>query len=531
MIRRSRIVLSLLVIPAVLAAQARPNVAPDERVYRDIDRLAAAGLIDTLIVGARPFSEREVVRLLEEARRNVERNPAARDWATRTIDADLLQWKPRPNREVDAVRLEGTRLASPFRAIPADPNGFVPAIVNPLAADREDRPIVNGTSMIVETAHSLSLDSHLAIALNPRLSLTSPSIGGSTTHIAVQTASANLLFGNLAIEAGRDYAIFGQAPNGGLLLSENAPPLDMVRVSNDRPAALPWVFRALGPLRGTLFVADLGTNGEVHPHSKLVAYHVAALPTPHLEVGLEVIDAMGGNGGNPASFGDRVLDVVPIFDVFRSHSDFQFSNKMAGVDFHWREPSWSGFELYGQTAVDDFDARRLKSVLLEDGGYVLGTALSCLAECGRFGVRAEYRQTGIRYYTHYDYPIAERGLILGDQLGPRGLGAYLTLDGESRSGEYLALQSAFEVRSGNGYGSATTNGTLGSAGFRFVQASHGPAEKRGRLVLTSELPLTHDPHARLTLRTSAGVERVSNYAFNGSDRTNWLLDIAVLVRP
>ena len=37
------------------------------------------------------------------------------------------------------------------------------------------------------------------------------------------------LFGNFSIEVGRDYALFGQSPTGGLLLSENAPPLDMVR--------------------------------------------------------------------------------------------------------------------------------------------------------------------------------------------------------------------------------------------------------------------------------------------------------------
>ena len=46
-----------------VGAQASPRVAPGARVYSDIDRLAGAGLIDTIGYGARPFSQREIVRL------------------------------------------------------------------------------------------------------------------------------------------------------------------------------------------------------------------------------------------------------------------------------------------------------------------------------------------------------------------------------------------------------------------------------------------------------------------------------------
>jgi hypothetical protein len=96
----------------------------------------------------------------------------------------------------------------------------------------------------------------------------------------LQSATANLLFGNLAIDAGRDYTIFGQSPAGGLLFSDNAPTLDMVRISNDRPAALPWVLRVLGPAGASLFVADLGDDRQIHPRTKLVGYHIAFLPHP-----------------------------------------------------------------------------------------------------------------------------------------------------------------------------------------------------------------------------------------------------------
>ncbi|MDB4877422.1 MAG: Capsule assembly protein Wzi [Gemmatimonadetes bacterium] len=525
----NRVVFASLVLVAAgtAAAQARPSVPMDERVYRDIDRLAAAGLIDTLVLGARPFSEREVVRLLAEAQRNLNRNAEARAWAAPTIAGDLARWPRGDNRPIDAVSGEVSELNSPYRQILPDGNGTIEAAINPLAANRSGRNLADGFTAATETFHSATLGSHLALWANPRAVTESFRGGGSTTGLTLHTGGANLLFGNASIAIGRDYAIFGQAPSGGLLLSENAPPLDMVRVSNDAPVTLPWWFRAAGPIRATLLIADLGEHDQIHPHSKLVAYHVAALPVRQFEVGLEVIDAMGGNGGQPASFGDRVLDAIPIFDVLRAHSDFQFSNKMAGVDFHWRVPSWRGFELYGQTAVDDFDARRLRSMFLEDGGYILGTALSCITECGRFGIRAEYRQTGIRYYTHGDYFIAEHDNLLGDPLGPRGLGGYLTIDGETDAGVYGALSGAFEVRSGNSYAGGSTDAT--TSDFHFTQTAHRPGEKRTRL--TGMVSTSHGVD-RVSLRAIVGVEHVSDFGFvAGQSRNNVLATLAIVVRP
>jgi hypothetical protein len=288
------------------------------------------------------------------------------------------------------------------------------------------------------------------------------------------------------------------------------------------------VLRLLGPIRASLFVADLGDEFQIHPRAKLAGYHIAFLPHPRFEIGVEVLDAMGGRGGQPASFGDRIVDAIPLIDaIFRSGTDFQFSNKMAGIDFHWRVPSWRGFELYGEGDADDFDIRRLRSVLLEDSGYILGVSLGCLIRCGGLDVRAEYHQTGIRYYTHTDYPLESRGILLGDPLGPRGAGGYLTLDGDSFGAGYFAIRTAFESRSGNLYGS-TVNGP-NTEGFHFVQIAHRPAEKRARAVATWGPEVRG---GRIGLRVSAGGERVSNFDFvAGNDRTNWLAQAAIIVRP
>jgi capsule assembly protein Wzi len=528
MIRSALLITILICSSARLGSQATPRVAPTERVYRDIERLAAAGLIDTLILGPRPFSEGEVARLLSEARRNLERRPSARAWAERTIARDLARYARSTVRVYDRATFEATELDSPYRGIPSDANGEIDAVINPLAANHSARPTADGITASLETSHSLTLGSHLAAMINPRFTAWSVRGDGDGSNVVLQSAAANVLFGNVAIDVGRDHAIFGQSPSGGLLLSANAPTLDLVRISNDVPAALPWVFRFLGPARGTLFVADLGDTRQIHPRAKLAGYHIAFLPHPQFEFGAEVLDAMGGRGGQPASFGDRIVDAIPLIDaIFRSGTDFQFSNKLAGIDFRWRMPSWRGFELYGEGAADDFDIRRLRSTLLEDSGYLVGVSLACLTECGRLGIRGEYHQTGIRYYTHFDYPLSARGALLGDPLGPRAVAGYLTLDGESARAGYFAIEAAFESRSGNQYGSATTGAN--TVGFHFVRTAVHPAEKRARAFVTWA-PDARD--GRLELRLSAGAERVSNFGFAaGSDRTNWLARTALVVRP
>ncbi len=517
-------------IASAAHGQATPHVEPGARVYADIEWLTGAGLIDTIIVGARPYSAREIVRLLSEARRNLDRNASAREWAEGVIAADLDRYESRANRAVDVARAELVALDSPYRGIPADSNGSIDAVVNPLTAYREGRPIADGATATLETEHSARIGPHLALFLDPRFTVRSARGGQNVNTVRLQSGGINVLLGNLLLEAGRDYALFGQSPTGGLLLSRNALPLDMLRLANDRPAALPWWFRYLGPLRGTLFVADLGSGSQTHAHARLVGYHLAARPHPRLELGLEVLDETGGNGAPPASFADRVADAIPLIDVaFRPNSDFQFSNKLAGADFRWSVPRLAGFELYAEGAVDDFDARRLRSSLLEDGGYIAGMSFACILQCGRAGVRAEYHQTGIRYYTHTDFPsgVQQNSVLVGDPLGPRGVGGYLSVDGDLNALGAVTLSGAYEVRSGNRYASSV--GGKQDAGFHFVQVEHHPGEHRARALVTWTSPARG---SRSALEVTIGLERVSNFLFvSGRDRTNALGQLRYEIRP
>jgi hypothetical protein len=509
------------------AGQASPFIPPNESIYADVDLLVSAGLIDGIAVGTRPYTRGEIERLLTEARRNVERRGASADWAVPIIERHAARYARTHARPIDLATLEFARLSSPNRPVPADPNGSIDAAINPLAAWRGGRTLPDGATAAIETMHSASLGRHVAVAAAPRVTLGTDRDGASAVG-SVQSANAVFQFGNLVAELGRDYAVFGPAPGGGLLLSANAPALDMVRVSMQRPAALPWWFRRLGPVHAMLFVADLGSGRQNHPHAKLVGYRMSIVPHRNLEFGVQVLDETGGRGAPGASFGDRVLDAIPPIDAWRTGGDFQFSNKLAGVDARWRMPGWAGLELYVDGAVDDMDTRRLRSSLLQDGGVVGGVSVSCLVGCGRLRARAEYHQTGIRYYTHTDFAsgLQSRGTMLGDPLGPRGLGGYLALETNAGGQSQVALSGAYEVRSGNLYASAGHGSH--SADFRFVQVEHRPAERRARMLATWTSAARGN---RVATIVSAGVERTTNFGFAGGNGTGALVRIAYEVWP
>src|SRR4051794_1151391 len=130
----ARLVFLLAALPAALRAQASPPIDPLERVYRDIERLASLGLIDDLVVGQRPFSERRIARLLTEAQSNLARltSPSASEWASEVIAADLGRYSPHPARAFDRIDAEESLLDSPGRPAPSDASGFIDAQINPL---------------------------------------------------------------------------------------------------------------------------------------------------------------------------------------------------------------------------------------------------------------------------------------------------------------------------------------------------------------------------------------------------------------
>jgi len=525
-------------------AQATATVDPTDPVYGVIGRLAAERLIDTVIVGQRPYSRRAIARMLSEANRNKPRlvsTPTRAPLLLALLDRESARFAAeikalagdhgrswRVVVPVDRLALETTALRSPIRAIPSGGLGSLAGTTNPLVDNRQGRAYATQTLTLgIEGAARVQF-SRFAVA-----SVSGGVRGPQARFVSDQVLDVlalSTLLRNVRLDVGKDYVSWGQTDRGGLAASWNAEALPQVRVSSDLAFVMPSFLRWLGPTRGTFVLANLGNSAQTYSNSQWISYKVSVEPHPRFELGVTVVDEMGGSGAPKASFGKRVADVVPLVDViFMGKSDLQFSNKLAGADARWRVPNARSLELYVESLLDDFDARRIKSSLWEDNGIIAGFVLPQLSASGTWSVEAEAHHTGLRYYEHMQFPsgLTNRGRIIGDALGPRANAGYLTLGWEPNAVTQLQMKGAYEWRSNDQY-DFTTSGP-NDEGFGFVKTEVRPKEKRAR----ASVAWTYTPAPfGLRLIAEGGIESVTNFAFDdGNNRTNFLLRFGFEYRP
>ena len=503
---------------AVAQAQPSPSVPLGDPAYAQLDQVVGSGLVRTVIYGQRPFTRREIARIAAEARAQLAL-PAhatrvsvatrrtleslARRFPTQDDQAGLRRFAP-------MARTELLLLDSPSRAIPPAPVGTVQADVNPLLNARGGRRYGQGPTLAFEGGASAALGQHLLVQLQPRVAGGVATRGGRATPFlggALQSAALSASRWNLRVDVGRQPLVWGQALDGGLLLSASGPPLDMIRVSTEAPWRAPWVFKWLGMLRGSALLADLGPR-QNFPHAKLAAYKLSGQITSYFEFSASVMAQQGGRGAPTTDVWNRFIDLVPALKYALPDDDSQFSNKFAGWDMRFRIPPLHGAQLYMESVFDDMDPRRWRSTWWEDGGHIVGASLAQLGPEGAWGAVAEYHHTGLRYYQHtvFSSGLSSNRTLLGDPLGPQGDGGLLRITRDAGTRTRVQLDLALERRGGDAWG--TTADNANNDNFRFVLERARPAEWRQRAMVQWQRTM----YPGTVLGVQAGVERVRDAA-------------------
>ena len=71
------------------------------------------------------------------------------------------------------------------------------------------------------------------------------------------------MLGRCEIEAGKDSMWWGPGYHGSILMSNNAEPFKMLKLSTPSPVSLPWIFKALGPFKVVWFLTQLEDDRPV----------------------------------------------------------------------------------------------------------------------------------------------------------------------------------------------------------------------------------------------------------------------------
>lgn len=554
---RSAALVTLLVLGVFaarsVAAQGSVTVRADDPMYLDADRLIDAGLVDTVIVGQRPYSRMGLARIARQVQRRMadmdKRHEHASIQAVHA-EARLLRALARELLTADSVdaraempavgmawlhsvRVEALVTDAPTRAVPTNGLGTSEADLNTFTDYRQGLRFVSGGNVAVETAHSAVFPFGLSVQARPRLWIHDERGGGvgvaRGATLDLPSASARLVKGNVALTVGREYTVWPQAEGAAQFFSENAPALDMIRIGSDAPFALPSLLHWLGPVAGTIQVADLGTSVN-DSHSRLVAYKLSAAPMSGLELGARYENHFGGSGARPASATDRIIDLVPFLDVFRHHVDSTDieSDKLLGLDARLRLRNAGNVTLFGEFSLEDFDLHRLRSIFTEDAAYSTGVIIPSLI-VPSLSARLLYHTLGLRFYQHHllTNGIAAHRLLLGDDLGRDAQGYAALLRWQGGGNLSLSGDMAYEERRNDDYSGSYTN--PGRQGLVFTRVSTQPREQRTRGVAGVRW-VSSDGHVLIEAR--GGAERTTNFNFRiGMPSTHGVGSIAATLFP
>jgi hypothetical protein len=408
------------------AAPVSASVPLDSWVYPALDKLAGLGLIDSALQGSRPYTRLEAARQVDEARKQLDRESHP------DVAAKIL-----------------TRLEREFAAEQA--GGAAGGYLKPLRDFRLDYLYQNGEAAVIApgppgapaqiasrqfplNTNNFGID--YAEHHNGQASFESEARLGRSLLFSVRPlallrqddgADLRLLEGRAALglgpvefSVGRQSLWWGQGRHGSLVLTDNAKPLDMLRVNNPTPVLLPWIFKHLGPFRFDLFLSRLESD-RVVPEPYFSGLRINIKPAPWLELGGSRAVMFGGEGRPRVGF-DDFLTIVGGNNLV---GDEDTSNSVAALDVRIRVPALGGAELYGEWGGED-EADLLGFIpFIANKALLVGVYLPRLEASGRLGLRLEHADLSLIdnnspvWYRHgiYRSGYTYEGKILGHHAG------------------------------------------------------------------------------------------------------------------
>lgn len=531
--------LLLLCVGIPLWGSSTPNVPIDDPAYRDIDKLVALGLVKDAIYGQRPWSRREFARMVANAENHLQEIPVPlapddREISPRIAAFEILErLKSRFHEELtdagttsgeqktfrlhplEKVRFDYTILDSPSRPFSINNGlGNLNAASNPLTAYSEGRHYVDGNTLGLETTHAAKLTPYLSLYARPRFEILFPSNGSTEFNPLFQQVYAKFAYRNFELEVGRDSLIWGQGEFGGLMFSNNARPLDMIKMTSSAPFFHPWIFRYLGPSKYTFFIANLGPEADF-PYAFLFGIRASARPVSFLELGFNHTIIMGGDGAPAIKWFDPISEFFFVRRGGVRGQGSQLADHRFGIDWRLRIPWMRNSEWYFEALWDDFGRETISANITEQMGFTSGFYIPRMTPDGWADLRLEYSHIPPVFYRHgtwrSGYSLNRN--LLGLDGGPDNDEIDLRLGFNLDRNHRLRFDFIYRNTDNDTYTqSLSSNG----APDRVVKIADGPTEHR----FQAQTRWSWDITENFGLEIGIGYERALNFNFSKPDDRN-----------
>jgi hypothetical protein len=235
---------------------------------------------------------------------------------------------------------------------------------------------------------------------------------------------------NWALSFGKQSLWWGPGEGGAMMISNNALPIYMFRVSRIEPFRLPWLLSWLGPMKLDAFFGKLSGN-QFPSRPMLHAEKVSLKPTQNLELGWSRMAELGGVG--------RPLTLAALFNSytgFEKSSVYYAANnnpgkRTSGFDFSYRLPfvrNWLTLYLDSIASDDPSPLDAPRRAALNPGLYLSHVPLIPKLELRAEGVYTDVHTSRSNHgeflywdLFYHDLSTNERNLI-GNWVGREGQG-------------------------------------------------------------------------------------------------------------
>jgi len=411
-----------------------------DAAYDDLERLVTAGLADRTILNTKPLSRVEAARIVARAIERIRRDEEGKLNTRRDLEPvlDRLMAEFKPELAGLGVQIpDGGTAPGFFSFTPVDRAQVFAGYANQKLSlvNEQGSSFQSGANGGLTFESRLQIGDFLTLYVQPEMLLNE-----YYAAARLETGYVKLTLFNIELLFGRDSIAWGPSSRNPLLLSNNAKPLDQIRLGSAEPFELPWIGKWIGPMKALIFLAQLEESRD-HPHAKLSGMRFTVSPASFLELGMSRVVMFNGDDDPKLplrKYPEAIF--VPSFGNDPAHPE-ERTNNLFSVDAELRFRNLDRYffpsrdlRLYGEFYWDDTCGECgpssgighfLASNFLPAGSTVGGSG--GVQFFGLFGqdwldARFEYSQTSRQSYNHSEFTSGywTRGHVIGDFIGTDG---------------------------------------------------------------------------------------------------------------
>jgi hypothetical protein len=411
-----------------------------DAVYDDLERLVTAGLADRTLLNTKPISRVEAARIVARAIERIRRDESGGLNTRRDLEPVLDRLMEEFKTELASlgVRVSDDGATAPgfFSFTPVDRAQVFSGWANHKLSlvNEQGGKFERWFNAGLTFESRLQIGDFLTFYVQPELVLNQDygSARLATGYVKLTLFNVELLFGRDSIE-------WGPALRNPLLLSNNAQPLDQIRLGSAEPFLLPWIGEWVGPMKALIFLAQLEDRRD-HSHAKLSGMRFTVSPATFLELGISRVVMFDGCCPylSLGKYPEAIFN--PNFGLDSDHPEERTNNlfsldgelRLRNLDRYYF-PS-RDFRLYGEFYWDDtcgecgpssgvghFLASNFypkKSTI----GWVAGAHFLGLFRQDWLDGRFEYARTSSQSFNHFQFTSGywTRGHVISDFIGTDG---------------------------------------------------------------------------------------------------------------